>query len=106
MQLDLVVERDCEATTPDGVVIKTTVGVTRPTRVKEWSWSITTTLGSISPSQPSFVGVDSWHAIQAGMQDIFDHLTTLENNGWKFRWLDGSEDDLRSLLPQKGRETP
>lgn len=103
-ELELVVSRECDAIRPDGTAIKTIIGVTRPIHVDKWTWSVTTTMGDIAPDRLNVTGVDSWHAMQMGMYNLYGHLKALQSGGWRFSWLDGEEHDVRILLAAEGRE--
>lgn len=103
MELDLVVWRKCQATSPNGDLINTTVGLTRPVLKTNGDWDITISLGLLEFQTLIFNGVDSWHAMQMGSFILYTHLHALEKSGWILKWFDGEESDLKSLLPFDGR---
>jgi hypothetical protein len=103
MSIELVVARQCSATSPQGETFNTEVGLTAPIEKSKFDWRFTVTLGAIDKVDREFTGVDQWNAIQMGMWQIYSDLKILQDHGWKFQFFDGEESHLSCLLPPVGR---
>jgi len=87
-----VVERQWHGVAPDGTEHVVSFRIGTPTRQEHGEWAANVVLIPMDPVPHAIFGIDSWQAVNLGMQ----HITVMAKHyyklGWRFYWERGGDE--------------
>ncbi len=94
-----VVERQWHGVAPDGTEHPVAFRVGTPTPHEHGDWAVNVAILPMQAAPYAIIGVDSWQAVDLGMQHIAVMAKHYYKLGWRFYWERGGEeappDDLQ-----------
>ena len=86
------IERTWIAVAPDGIEHDLILRVGLPKPRPEGDWVAAVSLGALDSHQFEIHGMDSWQAMELGMQHVAVLTRHYQSKGWRFLWERGGEE--------------
>jgi hypothetical protein len=91
MEGTCVAKRTWHGVAPDGAEREVTIAIGQPILQAGGEWRSNVTLGCLDTHVARIAGIDSWQALQLGMQFAAARVAGFAEDGWEFYWEQGGD---------------